>query len=189
MRNVIFILALFFVHLHLLAQDLQVTNKEPGKLQEQIEALRIGEGAKLTIKGELQKEDVHYLALLTKDKGIKELDLSDSKFGEIGLGLFEGCYQLEVVKLPNTLRTIAKNAFKGCANLRDITLSKNLTSIGKCAFEGCSRLETITLYKKLSWIGAEAFKDSGIKQIKIKGNKTFSFDGIHLKTKEGSIIY
>lgn len=178
------------------SQTISIANKEPGNLENQIRNELALEKAwidnskenVLIVKGVLAKEDVHFIASLVKEKDINKLDLSGSKFREIGFGLFADCSNIKSVRLPKTVKTIAKHAFKNCG-LTNINLPTSLTSIGTESFAGCGQLSQVTIQKKLSWIGTDAFKGCPIKTFKIKKNNEYRFDGTHLYSKNNTIIY
>ena len=62
-----------------------------------------------------------------------------------------------VLKLPETLISIAKGAFWGCSRLTSLTLLNSLTEIGEEAFSRCSGLTSLTLPNSLTSIGEYAF--------------------------------
>ena len=47
---------------------------------------------------------------------------------------FSGCYNLENVTIPSTVRNIDYNAFENCTGLRSITIPSSVENIGNCAF-------------------------------------------------------
>lgn len=56
------------------------------------------------------------------------------------------CYvdtYLEVVKIPDSVREIGKEAFKECDNLKKVTGARYLNTIGYAAFSGCTSLTNI----------------------------------------------
>lgn len=65
-------------------------------------------------------------------------------FTVIGIGVesFSGDSQLTSVSIPNTVRTIERNAFFNCRNLTSITLPESIESIGNYAFAGCENFTT-----------------------------------------------
>ena len=56
---------------------------------------------------------------------------------------FEGCFSLERIILPNTLRTISKKVFKNCYALREIVIPGSVENIAVDAFKGCCSLNII----------------------------------------------
>ena len=75
-------------------------------------------------------------------------------------GSFEGCANLEYIKLPHCLERIPDNMFKNCSSLKEIIIPSTVKSIGKNAFDGCRRLTSVTFGEssKLESIGCSAFK-------------------------------
>ena len=65
-------------------------------------------------------------------------------FTVIGIGVesFYGDSQLTSVSIPNTVRTIERNAFYCCSKLTSITLPESIESIGNYAFAGCKNFTT-----------------------------------------------
>ena len=61
------------------------------------------------------------------------------------------------IRIPDTVKTIEKNAFESCEELKSMILGKNITSIGDDAFRDCSSLKSISLPSGVKSIGQEAF--------------------------------
>ncbi|MBQ9812875.1 MAG: leucine-rich repeat domain-containing protein [Thermoguttaceae bacterium] len=61
-------------------------------------------------------------------KGVKEI-VDDA---------FDGCSQLETIKLPETLEKIGARAFAGCSRLKTLTIPENVSSISDDAFNSTS---------------------------------------------------
>ena len=53
---------------------------------------------------------------------------------------FYSCYRLASMKLPHTLSTIGASCFYGCSSLTEITIPNNVTTIGNNAFSGCQNI-------------------------------------------------
>ena len=60
-------------------------------------------------------------------------------------GSFEGCANLEYIKLPHRLERIPDNMFKNCSSLKEIIIPSTVKSIGKNAFDGCSKLTSVEI--------------------------------------------
>lgn len=60
--------------------------------------------------------------------------------------------------LPDTVRTIRKQAFEGSTALEKVSLNDGLVTIGTSAFEDCTALSEIRLNDGLDTISAEAFE-------------------------------
>ncbi len=84
-----------------------------------------------------------------------------SAFGQgllsIGSGAFSGCTSLELVRLPETLKTIGEAAFTGCSSLRELEIPDSVVSIGEAAFAGCTELSITKLPKDLKVIESNVF--------------------------------
>lgn len=100
---------------------------------------------------------------------------------------FRGRAEIEGVVLPDTIRSIGKDAFSGCTNLVRISfpdglekigdgafsgtaveaveLPDSVRSIGKNAFTDCTQLTSITLASGLQKIGDSAFSGTGLETI------------------------
>lgn len=81
----------------------------------------------------------------------------------------------EKVLLPNTIKTIKRNAFMGCSKLYKIKLPENLTTIEGCAFSRCINLTEIELPVSVRNVDYFSFFCSNIKQIKLC-DETLKFD-------------
>lgn len=75
----------------------------------------------------------------------------------IGEGAFQGCNDLIVVKIPNSVTAIGSNAFAYCTNLAFVDMPNSVTRIDEEAFYGCSSLVSINLPENLYHIGHWAF--------------------------------
>jgi len=81
-------------------------------------------------------------------------------------GAFENCYILGAI-LPNTVKTIGKNAFKGSA-LTNIVLSDGLEVIDEGAFSDCFNLTNIVIPDSVTLIGENSFSFcSALKDVKL----------------------
>lgn len=121
--------------------------------------------------------DCSNLAIINMPNSIKEIgdwafkgcsslqmiDLSKTKISSIGDSMFAGCKTLTEVKLPDSIKVIARGAFSGCAKLGKINLTEGLCYIGHGAFDGTSALNTIEFPESLRYIGGGAFYGSGLK--------------------------
>lgn len=74
-----------------------------------------------------------------------ELILLPDGLKSLQASCFSNCYNLFDVVIPETVTTIGMNAFKGCNSLSTIRIPKATTSIGEAAFAGCSSLQSITV--------------------------------------------
>lgn len=65
---------------------------------------------------------------------------------------FYNCTSLVSVTLPDTLKTVGKEAFKGCTSLVSINIPNSVTSIGGAILSGCTSLIEVTLPDSLTSI-------------------------------------
>jgi len=77
---------------------------------------------------------------------------------EIADGAFEGCENLQNIRLPRHLQRIGDRAFKGCIKLKTAELPDEVTSLGADAFNGCAVLPQTNLPPALQSLGARALK-------------------------------
>lgn len=75
-------------------------------------------------------------------------------------GSFEGCANLEYIKLPHRLERIPDNMFRNCSSLKEIIIPSTVKSIGKNAFKGCSGLTSVTFGKGCSGLTRVTFGDT-----------------------------
>ena len=70
------------------------------------------------------------------------------------------CYEmsnLKSIKMPESLKSIGKEAFRNCNGLTSITIGKNVTDIEYGAFSGCENLTSVTIPSSVTSIGEDAF--------------------------------
>ncbi len=71
--------------------------------------------------------------------------------------LFENCYNLKGVVLPDSITTLDSNMFKNCTSLTDVRLPAYLTIIDQQTFLGCSSLKKIIIPDEVTEIRMNAF--------------------------------
>lgn len=76
---------------------------------------------------------------------------------EISECAFYGCYYLQHISFPNTLKKIGNRAFFDCYLLEKLLFNKGLEHIGNSAFFGCKSLCYISIPFSLIFIGSVAF--------------------------------
>lgn len=78
----------------------------------------------------------------------------------IGEGAFAGFsgFDNSDLIIPDTVKTIGKNAFTGCASIKSLTLPRRLQSMGDGAFAGCSGIESINIPETITQIPGGAFR-------------------------------
>lgn len=67
----------------------------------------------------------------------------------VPIDMFRDVANLQLVKLPSTVKTICRSAFQGCAMLPRIEIPDSVTSIEESAFKDCSSLRSITMQSKV----------------------------------------
>lgn len=78
-------------------------------------------------------------------------------------GSFEGCANLEYIKLPHSLERIPDNMFRNCSSLKEIIIPSTVKSIGKNAFYGCSGLTSVIFEDSREWYVTESYVDAANK--------------------------
>lgn len=90
----------------------------------------------------------------------------------IGEEAFSG-YDLVSIVLPDTLKTIEKDAFYQCTNLKSIEVPDGVTEIGTRAFDKCEELINVNLPDTLTLLDSAAFYECiSLKEITIPKNLT-----------------
>ncbi len=75
----------------------------------------------------------------------------------IDAGAFHWCTSLETINIPPEVYWIAPNSFKECTALRDVVLPEGLLEIGGSAFEKCFGLESINIPETVELVKHSAF--------------------------------
>ena len=78
---------------------------------------------------------------------------------KMGIGVFEGCDNLEKATIGNGLTVIGENMFRDCDKLTVVSFGKNLKTIGACAFAGCDGLTSVAFTDSVTTIRGSAFRD------------------------------
>ena len=68
-----------------------------------------------------------------------------NKITEIRENSFDGCTELQLETLPNSIETIGANAFRNCKKIVIGAMPTNCTSIGRYAFENCSGITQLEI--------------------------------------------
>lgn len=76
---------------------------------------------------------------------------------KIGDEAFDGCQDLNYVKIPNSVVSIGSKAFAWCTMLNKVVIPDSVQSIGKSAFERCDSLKTVTIGNSVTQIEDFAF--------------------------------
>lgn len=75
----------------------------------------------------------------------------------IPAGAFHSWSSLETVVIPDTVRTIGKEAFFACGSLNKIDFPDGLEEIKENAFQGCTNLTQVILPGSVKRLGSQAF--------------------------------
>lgn len=76
---------------------------------------------------------------------------------EISSYAFDGCYNLEKVFIPGSVKFIGYCAFSGCLKLKNLTISEGVAEIGNDAFSDCTALTNVNIPSSVNIIGSRAF--------------------------------
>ena len=79
---------------------------------------------------------------------------------------------IQLIKIPESVTTIGKEAFEYCHSLSSVSLPEGLTELSSSIFSYCTNLKNITLPSALKKIGELAFNHSGLTTIKIPDGVT-----------------
>lgn len=116
--------------------------------------------------------------LFSKCSRLKNVTINE---GITGIG--ESAFRETVIKkliLPSTVITVNDNAFAYCGQLEEAVLDEQLNFIGYQAFMNTASLSEISIPDKVESIGSKCFSYSGIKNVKLPKNN--SFTAIYAKT-------
>lgn len=97
-----------------------------------------------------------------------------------------------VVKIPDSVKSIAHSAFLNCNGLTNVTIGNGVKNIGDYAFNGCSGLTNVTIGNGVTSIGDYAFSGcSALASIVVSENNSAysSVDGILYDKNKTHIIH
>ena len=121
----------------------------------------------------------------TSEYQVERIKLPDT-IEEIHNKAFLNCGKLTSFEFPDGLKYIGESAFALCNNLKSVKLPEGVTEIGKCAFAYCSQLKTISIPSSIVNI------DKGIligcdklKKIKLSNNSRYIIDNGALYSADG----
>ena len=75
----------------------------------------------------------------------------------LGRDVFQSCFALEEMTIPDGVEEIPTAAFVNCTSLRSIRLPESIRRIGDMAFYSCESLDSISLPSGLTEIGRAVF--------------------------------
>ena len=79
------------------------------------------------------------------------------RVGYLGKGVFERCYYLEQIIIPDDVWDLGEETFANCGGLTSITLPGTLWETGDKVFSNCTKLQSVIISEGVVGIGAEAF--------------------------------
>ena len=104
----------------------------------------------------------------------------------IGKNAFSNCWKLKAVKFPNSLMLMDAQAFCYCKKLEQIDFGKGLSEIGPLAFSYCSQLKKVTLPPQMRYIRKTAFHYAGLESIELNNGllsiEESAFLNTHIKS-------
>ena len=71
--------------------------------------------------------------------------------------MFNNCYQLNEITIPNSVTTIGEFAFSDCSGLTEIIIPNSVTTIDYGAFWSCDSLTEVIIPNSVTSIGIQAF--------------------------------
>ena len=95
-----------------------------------------------------------------------------SKVTNVPNSMFDSCYKLSSVTIPESVTHIGNFAFYYCDSITNIVLPNSLRYIGANSFQGCN-LKSITIPKSVTFIGRNAFNETmELEHIIVEGGNT-----------------
>ena len=100
---------------------------------------------------------------------LKEVEFEEG-IEEIYAEALSGCWKVETIKIPETVKKIGDRAFANCTSWTgEVYLPPKLESIGISAFSGCSKqIGKIILLGNLRTISDSAFSNTGIEEVEVQ---------------------
>lgn len=141
-----------------LVAECGVNVEKPGQLKAAINKATADADAveAITITGELNNEDLQYLASL---QSLKQIDLENATTPQGLFGAtFKNFARLSSCVLPRSLKQIGSETFSGCSALQSISLPVCLQATGGKLFSGCQALAHIYAHPSSpDCVAADAF--------------------------------
>ena len=132
---------------------------------------RISEFAEIEIDGVVQPSVVSAYTFDTIGEHTVKYTLKDPT--SIGYDIFNNCWNLTSVTIPDSVTSIGDDAFQFCRGLTSVTIPNSVTSIGRYAFQECYSLTNLTIPNGVTSIGSSALrKCSGLTEVAIPSGVT-----------------
>lgn len=106
----------------------------------------------------------------------------------IGASAFKNCRYLREIHLPARIPAIEKECFSACEDLREIALPAGVLRIGQGAFEVCCNLTSIRIPASVQEIGEDAFYGcDSLRDVHYGGSQS-QWETLLSKTEEGNDV-
>lgn len=186
-------------------EQVSINIQQAGTLHDLLDNTSMESIQHLKLSGYLNGDDTVVILKMTKDYNLSVLDLSDVQIvaggavyahavseydeeyespqenNEICDGMFLDCTKLSRIILPESIKSIGRQAFKGCVRLRSIKLPKTVEYIEDEAFDDCKELTTLDFPDWADHINGDdsyCFKNTGIERLSFP--LTFSANNFYL---------
>ncbi|MBR2735177.1 MAG: leucine-rich repeat domain-containing protein, partial [Clostridia bacterium] len=104
---------------------------------------------------------------------LESVEIPPGTVKTIGQNAFNGCRNLNELKIGDGVETIENWAFMGCTSLTSVKIPWSVKNINNCAFYNCSGLETLKLSEGIEVIGEHAFANcASLKSVTIPSSVT-----------------
>lgn len=91
-----------------------------------------------------------------RNSGLENISF-ENELNTIPFGLFDGCDELKILNIPDSITTIKACSFRECTSLETISGMKNVKTIKALAFTDCTNLSTLPFLENLKTLESGAF--------------------------------
>jgi hypothetical protein len=109
---------------------------------------------------------------LKKYSGSSESLIIPDTVKTIGKEAFKSNKTITSITIPDSVTSIGESAFLCCTKLTDVTIGNGVTEIGEHVFDQCTGLKSITIPDSVTSIGKYAFAVTGLTSITIPDSVT-----------------